>query len=123
MPHVQLEGRCDLRSFWERFQGGTHREGDTVLKAGAAYLSRDAARILIDCTVVEGFLRQAFLVEVHVRERGAAVRLFHASQPEKSEGVRLCLAWIARLLAQENRSLRWEGDNLGLPGGPLEPPR
>jgi hypothetical protein len=119
MPHVLLEGACDLDAFWKRFEAASTRIGDTVLKASDAYANGDTSRVLVDCTVVEGYLRQTFLVEVAARDEGLLIHLFHGTRPEKSEGVRLCLGWIAALLASGPPPLRWAADNLGLGSHPF----
>jgi hypothetical protein len=115
MPHVQIDGPCDVRSYWERFEPRVHRDGDRILKTTQTYL--------VECTVVEGYLRQNFLAQLVPKQGGALVRIFHGSHPEKTEGIRHCLAWIASELLSQNPACRWSADNLGLspPAGPVDP--
>ena len=113
MPHVQIDGPCSIRAYWERFEPQVHREGERILKMTQIYLAHQDRSVLVECTVVEGYLRQHFLAQLVPKDQGALVRIYHGSHPEKTEGVRYCLAWIASQLLAENPNCRWAADNLG----------
>ena len=119
MPHVQIEGACSLRTFWERFEPQVHREGEQILKTTQAYLAKEERSVLVECTVVEGYLRQHFLASLVPKDKGALVRIFHGSAPEKTDGVRCCLAWIASQIIGQNPDCRWAADNLGFASPPF----
>lgn len=114
MPHVRLVGPCKVRSYWDSFEPKVRREGDLILKTIQAYLAPDDLAVVVECTVVEGYLRQQFLAHLIQKDDGALVRLFHASAPEKTVGVRHCLGWIASQVLEMNETCRWASDNLGL---------
>ena len=113
MPHVQIDGPCSIRAYWERFEPQVHREGERILKMTQIYLAHQDRSVLVECTVVEAYLRQHFLAQLVPKDQGALVRIYHGSHPEKTEGVRYCLAWIASQLLAENPNCRWAADNLG----------
>jgi len=115
VPHVIIEGPCSVRSYWERFQTEQRRDDDRIVKAINAYLSRDSSTAMVECMVAEGFLRQTFLAQLIQREHGVLIRLSPSSTPERTEGVRFCLAWIAAALARQDPSCRWGAHNLGIP--------
>jgi hypothetical protein len=121
MPHVSITGPCSVAAYWEHFEPAIDRQGDRIVRAITVYLARRENRALIECTVVEGYLRQIFLVEMIQREDGALVRLFHGSSPEKTEGVRYCLAWIAKALLAQDPACAWKTQNLGIPLPPTFP--
>jgi hypothetical protein len=118
MPHVQIDGTCDIRGYWESFEPQTFRQAERIVKTHEAYRARGARGLLIECTVVEGYLRQNLLVQIVVKDGGALVKIFHVSHPEKTDGVRHCLAWIATTLIEKNPGSLWAGDNLGLDARP-----
>jgi len=120
MPHVRIDGPCDIRSYWERFEPKIHRDRDRIIKATHAYLAQQDQRVLVECTVVEGYLRQHLLAELVQKEGGALVRIFHESNPERTEGIRTCLAWIASEIIGQCPACRWAADNLGLVDHPFQ---
>lgn len=99
MPHLEILGRPDLRSLHAAFVPRMHRENTVVLRMEDAYLSPDAERMLVECLVVEGHLKQNLFVLAHTRPEGVMVRLSPRSAPEKTDGVKQLLVWIARWIA------------------------
>ena len=114
MPHVRIQGPCRAKAYWESFQPQVYRTEAWILKTTHAYLARRDERVVVECTVVEGYLRQHFLAELVQKEDGLLVRIFHASTPEKTEGVRACLAWLASQVTGQSLHCQWDTDNLGL---------
>lgn len=61
----------------------------------SSYLAHDARSLLLECVTVEGYLRQAFFVVLTDRPERVMIRLLPRTSPEKTPGVRRCVAWIA----------------------------
>jgi hypothetical protein len=80
-----------------------------------AFLARGDTNVLVECAVAEGFLRQVFLVHLSQKDEGALVRLFQSSTPERTIGVRRCLAWVGEELLVQDPSCRWGSHTLGVP--------
>jgi len=118
MPHALIEGPCTVRSYCERFESREWRDGDRVIRTVAAFVGRDAVSALVECAVVEGYLRQILLVLLLQKREGVLVRLFHGSNPEKTEGVRLCLARIGQEMVAQDPACRWGQHTLGIPVPP-----
>jgi hypothetical protein len=96
MPHVELLGPSVLSDFHARFRPRSLAEGTRILRATGCYLSSDARSLLVECVTVEGYLRQSFfLIATSVGEE-TMVRLLPRTSPEKTDGVKRCLVWIAR---------------------------
>jgi hypothetical protein len=116
LPHALVSGPCTVRAFWESFESREWRDGDLVARSVSAYLGNDSTAVLVECVVSEGFLRQIFLVHLLQKRHGVMVRLFPATSPEKTIGVRRCLEWIADEIAIQDPGCRWSAKALGLPG-------
>ncbi len=114
MPHVLVTGPSRVATYWERFAPAIERSEGRILRSITAYLACRENRVLVECTVMEGFLRQVFLIELLQRDDGALVRLFHGSSPEKTDGVRHCLAWIAAELRAQDPACSWNTEHLGM---------
>jgi hypothetical protein len=113
MPHAEVKGARPLRSFHEGFAPRTAEAGGAVLKATGAYLAQDGRALLIDCLTVEGHLRQNFFALLVERPESVMVRLHPRTSPEKSEGVMLLVAWIARWVRADSPGATFGTTNLG----------
>ena len=85
----------DLSEFHTRFRPRSIQTGEWILKAEESFLSSRGRSLLLECLTLEGYLRQSFFVLITLDEEGAMVRLLPRTSPEKTEGVKRCLAWIA----------------------------
>lgn len=112
MPHVELLGPIDLVEFHRRFQPRAWNDLEAVTKVDACYLAHDGRSCLLECQVIEGYLRQVFFVLVSARPEGWMVRLYPRSTPEKTHAVRRCLAWVARWLGADLPRLEFGKTNL-----------
>jgi hypothetical protein len=112
MPHAEIRGPVSLVAFHAGFAPRAFREADTVTRAGEAFLSHDARSLLLEVTVVEGFLRQVFFLICTQRENGAMVRLLPRTSPEKTAGVKRSVAWVARWLQSATPSSSVGATNL-----------
>ena len=98
MPHVKLLGTADLARFHREFHPRALREEGIVLKAEECYLSSQGGLLLVECSVVEGHLRQGFLITASAQGDESIVRLSSRTHPEKTDGVLRCVAWIGAWL-------------------------
>ncbi len=121
MPHVRIYGSCSVRAHWEQFAQGHWRDESKIVKTLSALLSRDGTSELIECLAIEGFLRQNFLAQLLQKEDGILIRLYPASMPEKTEGVRFCLGWVASGFRAQDPTCRLDATNLGVPLPDAEP--
>ena len=115
MPHVELLGAAPLSAFHSRFHPDVLEEKGTIIKAPASYLSHDGRSLLIECLCVEGYLRQSFFVLISQTDASTMIRLLPRTSPEKTDGVRRCLAWIASLLKADSPGSRVGKTNLPEP--------
>ena len=115
MPHVLIAGPCSVRRYWDEFASREWRDGDLVVRTVSAFLARGETAVLVECAVAEGFLRQVFLVHLSQKDEGVLARLFHATSPERTVGVRRCLAWIGEEPLAQDPSCWWGSHTLGVP--------
>lgn len=112
MPHVEVLGEIDLVEFHRRFLPRIWNDPEAVTKIDGCFLAHDERSCLLECQVIEGYLRQVFFVLVSTRDDGLMVRLYPRSAPEKTHAVKRCLAWIARWLGAELPRLEFGKTNL-----------
>jgi hypothetical protein len=113
MPHVELLGNVGASAVQEHLEPVTAKVGGCVFKTRACYLRSDGRDLLVECLVVEGFLKQEFLVEIRDRDGGVMVRLYGGSRVQRTGGVKSFLAWLARRIAGAHPDLTVGTTNLG----------
>jgi hypothetical protein len=115
MPHVVIEDAADLAV---ACQGITTpqvmREGGQILKVIDVYLNRAVHTALVACVVVqeEDGRSQSFFVQLAQKERQITVRLFPATDPEKTVGVKQIMALIAHQIRAAVAGSRFGKTNL-----------
>ena len=114
MPHVEVVGEIDLVRFHRRFAPRTWNDLEAITKIESCFLSPDGRSCLLECQVIEGYLRQTFFVLVTARSEGLMVRIHPRTAPEKTHAVRRGLAWIARWLGEDLPRLEFGKTNLAV---------
>ena len=96
MPHVEIVGPCRVRDLAARLQDFEVQQLPFVAKIQDTYLSSDGARLLLDTLLVEGYLRQSFLLLVKDEEGGVLIRCHPSSAVQKTEGVKTLIVMLGR---------------------------
>ncbi|MBM3263608.1 MAG: hypothetical protein FJY97_09340 [candidate division Zixibacteria bacterium] len=112
MPHVMVEGPCDVVAVHENFVPSEHRTGDTVLKWKQSYLSAHRSETLIEAVVVEGRRAQSFFVSLAQRSNGVMVKIPLITDPEKTDGVKRLVADMGLALKRQHPDCRFGQTNL-----------
>ena len=112
MPHCQIVGPVSLPEFHRDFRPRAVTSEGMILKAEECFLSSHGRVLMLECLVAEGYLRQGFFILVTADEEGAMVRLLPRTSPEKTEGVKRCLAFVARWLRDSSPGAAFGKTNL-----------
>lgn len=112
MPHVVVKNPIDLRDYVAGFEPLTHKEAETVCRASEAYLSSSGSSALVEAVVVEDGQHQKFFVLLSQKPGQATVRLFRATDPDKTRGVRLLVALVARDLLERSPGASYGATNI-----------
>jgi hypothetical protein len=112
MPHVELLGGIRASAVHESFQPATVRVGGSVFKTRACYLRSDGREALVEVLVVEGYLKQSFLAQIRDREDGVIIRLYPHTPVQRSDGVKLFVAWLGAGLRRRSPDIAVGATNL-----------
>ncbi len=97
MPHVVLIGQLDIPDVFRTLEDIMNREDGRILKTGSRYIAADEKSIILEATVIEpGFKPLNFFALVGRRDDGIVVRIHPTTDPEKTDGVKMLLALIAK---------------------------
>jgi len=116
VPHVVIQGSVDLAAYAKGFQPIVVRRHRDVLRADKLYREEPGRALLIEALAVEAGRKLGFYIKVtdYDGER-VTVRIDPLTHPDRSEGVKLLIAHVARDILSRNPGARVEKTNLVLP--------
>jgi hypothetical protein len=112
LPHVVLYGSPIMREVFQKLVPTMVREEKMVLKTMEAYINNDEKSILVEALAIEDDQKSSFLVLLAKREDGLVIRIYPNSIVEKTNGVKMILAKIAKMLIEEFPGLKLGKTNL-----------
>ena len=113
MPHVQVRGARPLAELQAGLRHQVEQDPPQVLKLREAFLAREGREMILEAIVVEGYLRQSFLVLVRADAHALVVRCHPFSHPQKTEGVKRLIAHVGRLCRDHSPGAAFGNTNLG----------
>jgi hypothetical protein len=112
MPHILLEGPTNLQRFFAEYQPHASKVASEILKLQNIFLSQAHDCLLIEALAVEGGPPNRFMIQVTGDDRGATVRIYPGTDPEKTPGVKRLLALVARQLKEQDPRICYGNTNL-----------
>jgi hypothetical protein len=104
MPHAVLEGPVDLDSIFGSLQKKIHRGSDLIVRIEEYFANRSGDSVLARAVAVEGN-SQSFFILVSSKGNKTTIRLDPCTDPEKTDGVKLALAMMAKQIMEINPDL------------------
>ena len=112
MPHVVLENINAARVAFESVVPFTTRIDGGVLKVTDKYLNAAQNKALVESLAVENGNNQSFFVELSQKQTSLTVRLLPLTDPEKTPGVKMIMAMLAKQVKDANPSVSYGKTNL-----------
>jgi hypothetical protein len=89
------------------------RDGGEVLRLLDVFVNQAGRTALLDCVVVDpGSPAKSFFVQLSHKDRQVTVRLLPATDPEKTDGVKMLLATVAKTVRDAIAGSRFGKTNL-----------
>jgi hypothetical protein len=98
LPHVVLNGKTGIENIFKELKPLMIRNEKSILKTTDVYLEREKNVVLIDSLAIGDEKKTAFLAMISGRNDGVVVRLYPKIEVEKTEGVKMILAELAKQL-------------------------
>ena len=111
MPHVVFDKKIDLELFSKNFQEKIIKKS-FLIKVSDVFLDRKK-RVALIPTVVIDKLHQQFFIEISTRQDKTTIRLFPGTDPEKTDGVKISLGLVAKIVQETNPNHRITRTNIG----------
>lgn len=110
MPHIVFNGKLDLNNFSENFSPIFQRNS-SLIKIQTIFIDKDNFTALLP-TVVIGENHQEFLIEISTRKDKTTIRLYPSTDPQKTNGVRIAMALLAKQIMNNYPDLKITTTNL-----------
>ncbi|MDH3278755.1 MAG: hypothetical protein OEL52_00625 [Nitrosopumilus sp.] len=110
MPHVVFDKEIDLESFSQEFKEAVIKK-PFLIKLIDVYTDKEKRTALIPAVVIDK-LHQQFLIEISTRKDKTTVRLFPGTDPEKTDGVKMSLGLISKIIREMNPSFKITRTNI-----------
>jgi hypothetical protein len=100
MPHVVLNGRQNIDVIFDGLKNVSLRNESEILRTSDRYMNHEKTAILIESLAIENGVNRGFLTMVSRRDDGVVVRIYPLSSVEKTRGVKIILAQIAKQIME-----------------------
>ena len=94
MPHIVFENKIDLDDFSQKFLPIFQRNS-TLIKIQTIFVDKDNLSALLPTIVIDGN-HQEFFIELSTRKNKTTIHLYPNTDPEKTDGVKLSMALLAK---------------------------
>ncbi|MHA7734199.1 hypothetical protein [Nitrosopumilus sp. S6] len=94
MPHIVFENRIDLNDFSQKFLPIFKRDS-TLIKIQTIFVDKYNFTALLPTVVIDE-KHQEFLIELSTRKEKTTIRLYPNTDPEKTDGVKISMALLAK---------------------------
>jgi len=110
MPHVVFDKKIDLELFSKEFQEKIIKKS-FLIKITDVFLDRKKRIALIPTVVIDN-LHQQFFIEISTRQDKTTIRLFPGTDPEKTDGVKMSLGLVTKIVQEINPNHRITRTNI-----------
>lgn len=94
MPHIVFENKIDLNIFSKKFLP-IFKQDSTLIKIQTIFVDKDNFTALLPTIVIDE-KHQEFLIEISTRKDKTTIRLYPNTDPEKTDGVKMSMALLAK---------------------------
>ena len=113
MPHIVLEKISSTKAAFDAVQPFTHKIEGGILKVVDKYINASEQSVLIESLAIENGVNQNFFVQLSQKKSSLTVRLLPLTDPEKTNGVKLIMATIAKQIKDIDSIIEYGKNNLG----------
>lgn len=110
MPHVVFDKRLNLENFSKQFKV-TILKDPYLIKLMDVFIDREKRTALIPTVVIDK-IHQQFLIELSTRKEKTTVRLYPGTDPEKTDGVKMALGLVAKIIQENNTDYKITKTNI-----------
>ena len=112
MPHIVLQKINSTKAAFDAVQPFVKKTDVGVLKVVDKYINASEQSALIESLAIENGANQNFFVQLSQKQSTLTVRLLPLTDPEKTNGVKLIMAHIAKQIKDTDSAIEYGKNNL-----------
>ena len=112
MPHIVLEKIHSIKAAFDAVQPFANKIDGGILKVVDKYINASEQSALIESLAIENGVNQNFFVQLSQKKTSLTVRLLPLTDPEKTNGVKLIMARIAKQIKDIDSAIEYGKNNL-----------
>lgn len=112
MPHIVLENINATREAFDAVESFANKIEGGMLKVMDKYINASEQTALIEALAIETGKNQNFFVQLSQKKSSLTVRLLPLTDPEKTNGVKIIMATIAKQIKDSNPAVTYGKNNL-----------
>jgi hypothetical protein len=112
MPHIVLENINKARDAFNAVQPFANKIEGGMLKVMDKYINANEQTVLIDSLAIENGKNQNFFVQLSQKKSSLTVRLLPLTDPQKTDGVKIIMAHIAKQIKDTDPNISYGKNNL-----------
>lgn len=111
MPHIVFDKTIGLDALYADFVPFVKME-PCIIKLNDFFLSKNKKVALVPAVVIDE-KNQQFLIEIFAKEEKTTIRLYPGTDPEKTDGVKISLGCMAKIIQKTFPDLTISKTNIG----------
>jgi len=112
MPHVVLEQAKLTPELFQMIEPLTLKIDTGILKLGEKYINAKGNIVLIESLAIENSKNQSFFIQLSQKNTSLTVRLLPQTDPEKTPGVKVLMARVAKQIKDSSAKIIYGKTNL-----------
>lgn len=112
MPHIVLENISSVKSAYEAIIPFSEKIEAGILKVSDKYINAAGQIALVEAIAVENGENQTFFIQLSQKTSSLTIRLLPMTDPEKTGGVKMIMARIAKQIKDMDSNITYGKTNL-----------
>jgi hypothetical protein len=112
MPHIVLENINSTKEAFDSVEPFANKIEGGMLKVIDKYINANEQTALIESLAIENGNNQSFFIQLSQKKSSLTVRLLPLTDPEKTNGVKIIMATIAKQIKDVNSEITYGKNNL-----------
>lgn len=112
MPHIVLENINATKDAYDAVNPFANKIDGGMLKVMDKFINANEQTALIEALAIENGKNQSFFVQLSQKKLSLTVRLLPLTDPEKTNGVKMIMATIAKQIKDSNTNISYGKNNL-----------
>jgi len=112
MPHIVLDKISSTKDAYKAVTPFTQKIEGGILKVTDMYINKSEQTVLVESLAIEKGENQNFFIQLSQKKTSLTVRLLPLIDPQKTDGVKMIMAIVAKQIEDANAGIIYGKNNL-----------